>query len=68
MCCCVVTDHAGRQAARDGLGTDTGDDRRAGGSRVLSAVAQGSGEIWKDVKGIGQLSALNSHCVFNCIL
>jgi len=68
MCCCVVTDNAGRQAARDGLGTHSGDDRRASGSRVLSAVAQGPGEIWKDVEGIGQLSVLNSHCVTSCIL
>ena len=35
--------HAGRQAARDGLGADAGEYRRAGGQGVVPAVAEGTG-------------------------
>jgi len=55
LTCCFCPDDAGRQASRDGLGTDTGHHRGTSGSRVLSAVAEGPGEIWKDVQDIGQL-------------
>jgi len=51
----LLLDDAGRQVARDRLGTDAGHHRGAGGSRVIPAVAQGSGEIWQDVKDVGQL-------------
>ena len=40
---CVCAGHAGRQAARDGLGADAGEYRRAGGQGVVPAVAEGTG-------------------------
>ena len=37
-------DHVGRQAAGDGLGGHAGLYRGAGGSGILSTVAEGAGE------------------------